>query len=412
MTRSGAPGAAQSKRGELTHLRIRPTADPLDAEVVSAQFRRLHQLCRPMERSRLRRTLPPATVEVLLVSDGTPDTAVEYLVGIDGDIGLDALELVCRGLFPDTYEFEPAADPLASAWQTSTTGLTDSRHNDSEGNDSAPSGRGWLSNPIAAVEFCGAASRRRDWQTQLAPFESFLEDDGRVPLASVVETMAHTPLPMVYQVLCRPLEDFTESATYRAHLLGRGQDANAWQFVDTALGYEPVDSREQEAGRIGELDGKESRHSFAVTARLAVYAPEAGERHTDTPEATETTADPQPTATAQAVVRDLASTFTVLGRTCYQVEGRARVHRKRGVRVAAAIAAEIGTMKVTEQIDALVTLSTDPVKYLAVPRVLAATLSLPLRASTAAASARGASSIGASCRARISGLASAPAAAA
>jgi phospholipid/cholesterol/gamma-HCH transport system permease protein len=47
-------------------------------------------------------------------------------------------------------------------------------------------------------------------------------------------------------------------------------------------------------------------------------------------------------------------------------------------RVAAAIAAETGTMKVTEQIDALVTLSTDPMKYLAVPRVLAATLSLPV----------------------------------
>jgi len=47
-------------------------------------------------------------------------------------------------------------------------------------------------------------------------------------------------------------------------------------------------------------------------------------------------------------------------------------------RVAAAIAAEIGTMKVTEQIDALTTLSTHPMKYLTVPRVLAATLSLPL----------------------------------
>ncbi|WP_170952680.1 ABC transporter permease [Rhodobacter sp. JA431] len=47
-------------------------------------------------------------------------------------------------------------------------------------------------------------------------------------------------------------------------------------------------------------------------------------------------------------------------------------------RVASSIAAEIGTMKVTEQIDALVTLSTNPLKYLAVPRVLAATLSLPL----------------------------------
>ncbi len=46
-------------------------------------------------------------------------------------------------------------------------------------------------------------------------------------------------------------------------------------------------------------------------------------------------------------------------------------------RVASSIAAEIGTMKVTEQIDALVTLSTNPVKYLAVPRVLAATLAVP-----------------------------------
>ncbi len=47
-------------------------------------------------------------------------------------------------------------------------------------------------------------------------------------------------------------------------------------------------------------------------------------------------------------------------------------------RVASSIAAEIGTMKVTEQIDALVTLSTHPLKYLAVPRVLAATLSMPV----------------------------------
>ncbi len=47
-------------------------------------------------------------------------------------------------------------------------------------------------------------------------------------------------------------------------------------------------------------------------------------------------------------------------------------------RVAASIAAELGTMKVTEQIDALVTLSTHPMKYLTVPRVLAATLVMPV----------------------------------
>ncbi len=47
-------------------------------------------------------------------------------------------------------------------------------------------------------------------------------------------------------------------------------------------------------------------------------------------------------------------------------------------RVASSIAAEIGTMKVTEQIDALVTLSTNPLKYLVLPRILAATLCVPV----------------------------------
>jgi phospholipid/cholesterol/gamma-HCH transport system permease protein len=47
-------------------------------------------------------------------------------------------------------------------------------------------------------------------------------------------------------------------------------------------------------------------------------------------------------------------------------------------RIGAAFAAEIGTMRVTDQIDALTTLSTDPMKYLAAPRILAATLALPL----------------------------------
>ncbi|MBO9410555.1 MULTISPECIES: ABC transporter permease [unclassified Ruegeria] len=47
-------------------------------------------------------------------------------------------------------------------------------------------------------------------------------------------------------------------------------------------------------------------------------------------------------------------------------------------RVTSSIAAEIATMKVTEQIDALVTLSTHPMKYLTAPRVLAAILTVPV----------------------------------
>lgn len=47
-------------------------------------------------------------------------------------------------------------------------------------------------------------------------------------------------------------------------------------------------------------------------------------------------------------------------------------------RIGASIAAEIGTMRVTEQIDALSTLSVNPFKYLIVPRIIAGTLMLPI----------------------------------
>ena len=47
-------------------------------------------------------------------------------------------------------------------------------------------------------------------------------------------------------------------------------------------------------------------------------------------------------------------------------------------RVGAAIAAEIGTMKVTEQIDALRAMAVEPVEYLVLPRLLAMLISIPL----------------------------------
>ena len=54
-------------------------------------------------------------------------------------------------------------------------------------------------------------------------------------------------------------------------------------------------------------------------------------------------------------------------------------------RVGANISAELGTMRVTEQIDALETLAYDPISYLVVPRVLAATLMFPIIVSLAMA---------------------------
>ncbi len=47
-------------------------------------------------------------------------------------------------------------------------------------------------------------------------------------------------------------------------------------------------------------------------------------------------------------------------------------------RVGAAMAAELGSMKVTEQVDALTVMASDPVKYLVVPRLLAALVMLPV----------------------------------
>lgn len=47
-------------------------------------------------------------------------------------------------------------------------------------------------------------------------------------------------------------------------------------------------------------------------------------------------------------------------------------------RVGASIAAELGTMRVTEQIDALTTLATNPFKYLVGPRIVAGVITLPI----------------------------------
>jgi phospholipid/cholesterol/gamma-HCH transport system permease protein len=47
-------------------------------------------------------------------------------------------------------------------------------------------------------------------------------------------------------------------------------------------------------------------------------------------------------------------------------------------RISASIAAELGTMQVTEQVDALKTLSTNPFRYLIAPRIIASTLTAPL----------------------------------
>ena len=54
------------------------------------------------------------------------------------------------------------------------------------------------------------------------------------------------------------------------------------------------------------------------------------------------------------------------------------MHARETANLCAAMAAELGTMRVTEQIDALTTLSTNPFRYLIVPRILAGIVMLPI----------------------------------
>lgn len=69
------------------------------------------------------------------------------------------------------------------------------------------------------------------------------------------------------------------------------------------------------------------------------------------------------TVVALSVTRELGPVLTGL-----MVSGR----------IGSAMAAELGTMRVTEQIDALYTLATNPIKYLIVPRFLASVIMLPI----------------------------------
>ncbi len=73
--------------------------------------------------------------------------------------------------------------------------------------------------------------------------------------------------------------------------------------------------------------------------------------------------DTVPTIVVLGITRELGPVLTAL-----MVAGR----------ISSAIAAELGTMRVTEQIDALKTLSVNPFRYLIAPRVIASIISLPI----------------------------------
>lgn len=69
---------------------------------------------------------------------------------------------------------------------------------------------------------------------------------------------------------------------------------------------------------------------------------------------------------------------TVVGKSVILEVGPVLTALVVGGRVSASIAAELGTMQVTEQIDAMEILAIDPVRYLVLPRVIAGLIMLPI----------------------------------
>ena len=84
--------------------------------------------------------------------------------------------------------------------------------------------------------------------------------------------------------------------------------------------------------------------------------------------------------TGQALSRFGAKTYIsqIMGMSLFREMGPVLTALMLGARVGAGITAELGSMKVTEQIDAMRALATDPVRKLVVPRVLAAIIMLPM----------------------------------
>lgn len=260
------------------YLRVRPTTAHLDHETVTAHLRRLH--CLTSNRAtdslltRLRGPAPP-TIEVLLVSSGGDDTQIEYYLGVDDETAHDTFTRTLRGLFPDSYEFTSVQQ--TDGWLRGVVGTDPT---------------------ITGVEFHGAPERSKDWQTRLTRFETFLTDEhARIPLAAVIETMAATSSPMIYQALLRPKPDWSQAAEQRRMSIETEQDTLGGQ-LSTALFGSPDDPEATRSTgdqqRLEELAEKDTRRSFECTARAVAID---GDREID----------------------ELTTAFADVSHTCYEV---------------------------------------------------------------------------------------------
>jgi len=116
-------------------------------------------------------------------------------------------------------------------------------------------------------------------------------------------------------------------------------------------------------GRVFEQLMQIGWYSLPVVGMTAIFSGAALAQQTFTAGSRFNATSTVPAIVVLAIVRELGPVLVGL-----MVAGR----------VSSAMAAEIGTMRVTDQIDALSTLSTNPMKYLVAPRLLAGIVALPM----------------------------------
>ncbi|MFW6045314.1 MAG: ATP-binding protein, partial [Natronomonas sp.] len=312
----------------IEYLQITPTPDRLDPRTVTSEFRRLQQLRVPNDDAswlaRLVSGSPePPVIEWLLVTDGTADGALTYCVGVSEPSLLDLLETICQVLFPKAYEIDRLDTHPLSVLPVVTS---DDDGLGIETRDDDPA--------IAAVTYQGVGDRRRDWQTHLTQFAGFTADEETaLPLSRLVETLVKSGVPMAFQTLLRPKPEWTDEAVNRRIDLELGRDTPADRVIESLLGratrrghghgHGNGDDDTKPTGdvalRLADLDSRDTRRSFIVTARAVGVGVGVGvgvdpEPSTDGDEAPESRTD------LEATLAELTTAFAPLDGEFHRIE--------------------------------------------------------------------------------------------
>ncbi len=306
------------------YIEIRPSTNPPNATAVSQSTSLLYESLRELSDSSVWSSLRNGTqqpiVEWLLVADGQSDTSIRYLVGTTHDVFLDELEAILRTWFPDTYEltrveWHPRQIEASCSLSAENERSTSSTAGDSE----VPEIR---TRPyVAGVEYRATTDIRQDWQTSLATFDEITdrssqprstEDESksrRVPLATLVETLCDSTVPIVYQVVCRPMGDQRATAEQYRYDLERSLVTPA----DRVFGFifPNADEKLETAAlspayrdRLADLETRDLRRTFCLSARAVAFADESR--------------NPEQ---ADAIVRSLASVFGHLSGPYHTIRG-------------------------------------------------------------------------------------------